>query len=778
MAQAETVGASALTRGCKGLARLIADPAYGRLVLAEPILRRAVPVLICIFLGVLALAALVQTKQVYDETLGQARDEISLIADGLAGKLKDIAVIGKDDEAAAALAELTGRGLPPRAVRDGRVVAVTDPAGRIVAMAPDGRLPQATLVEMLGTGQALTTFEDRAGVMSITLPDGEEAFAAVHRLSGRFGQVAVVQPVAGALVVWRSQGALTATLFLATGFVLLLLGFAFHWQALRAKEADTIYETARTRLDTALLRGRCGLWDWDIARGRLFWSISMFDILGLQARDEVLSFGEVNALVHPEDGSLYELADSLLAGGISSVDRVFRMRHARGEWIWLRARAELIAARDGGEPHLIGIAMDITEQRHAQERTAAADQRLREAIETISEAFVLWDADRRLVLCNSKYQQLYGLPDAYVRPGTPLEAVNRLAKEPLVRTYSDAFGAGEDGAVTFEAQLADERWLQFNERCTRDGGYVSVGTDITSLKRQEERLLESERQLMATIADLRQSREALERQTQQLVELAQKHGEEKNRAEEANRAKSEFLANMSHELRTPLNAIIGFSEIMETEMFGKLGSRKYKEYCRDIQASGVHLLDVINDILDMSKIEAGRMRLEFDEIDIDEAIADAMRIMAMRAEEKRIFVKPEISTGLRLIGDRRAIKQILLNLLSNAVKFTPEGGHVTVRARVASRAVMISIEDTGVGIPRKALRKLGRPFEQVENQMAKSHKGSGLGLAISRSLAALHGGALRVKSQEGVGTIVTVRLPIRPPKAPVGADEADADASA
>jgi two-component system cell cycle sensor histidine kinase PleC len=180
----------------------------------------------------------------------------------------------------------------------------------------------------------------------------------------------------------------------------------------------------------------------------------------------------------------------------------------------------------------------------------------------------------------------------------------------------------------------------------------------------------------------------------------------------------------------------------------------------------------------MSKIEAGRMRLEFDEVDIDEAISDAMRIMAMRAEEKRIFVKPEISTGLRLIGDRRAIKQILLNLLSNAVKFTPEGGHVTVRARVIGRAVTLSIEDTGVGIPRKALRKLGRPFEQVENQMTRSHKGSGLGLAISRSLAALHGGALRIKSQEGVGTIVTVRLPLRPPKAPVGAADDETEAAA
>ena len=164
------------------------------------------------------------------------------------------------------------------------------------------------------------------------------------------------------------------------------------------------------------------------------------------------------------------------------------------------------------------------------------------------------------------------------------------------------------GARTFEAQLDDGRWLQISERRTKDGGFVSVGTDITELKRHEEKLIESEQRLMATVADLRTSQQTLERQTEQLADLAEKYAEEKDRAEEANQAKSKFLANMSHELRTPLNAIIGFSEIMESGMFGPLGADKYHEYCRDIRESGHYLLDVINDILDMSKIEAGRIQ--------------------------------------------------------------------------------------------------------------------------------------------------------------------------
>jgi two-component system cell cycle sensor histidine kinase PleC len=253
--------------------------------------------------------------------------------------------------------------------------------------------------------------------------------------------------------------------------------------------------------------------------------------------------------------------------------------------------------------------------------------------------------------------------------------------------------------------------------------------------------------------------------------LAEKYAVEKTRAEEANQAKSKFLANMSHELRTPLNAIIGFSEIMESGMFGPLGADKYNEYCTDIRSSGQYLLDVINDILDMAKIEAGRIRLDIEELDLHSLMAEALRVVSARAQDKQLELVAKISPELGLRADRRAVKQIMLNLLSNAVKFTAAGGRVTVRGRAADSCIVFVIADTGIGIDREALARLGRPFEQVESQLTKSHHGSGLGLAIAKSLVELHGGRMRIRSTLGKGTLVVVRMPLHP-QCPLPKEEA------
>jgi two-component system cell cycle sensor histidine kinase PleC len=363
-------------------------------------------------------------------------------------------------------------------------------------------------------------------------------------------------------------------------------------------------------------------------------------------------------------------------------------------------------------------------------------------------------------MCNSKYQQDNGLLDRDVVPGTPR---NRL-EEKMLAFASDrrlANANGPKGGATFERQLADGRWLQVNEARTRDGGSVSVGSDITQIKQHQDKLVDSERRLMATIHDLSLARRAEEERAHELAELNRKYMREKDRAEAANQAKSEFLANMSHELRTPLNAIIGFSELMEQALFGPLGSERYEEYARDINGSGKYLLGVINDILDMSKIEAGQFSMDREQIDLCPLIKETVRVVSLQAAAKAIMVETRIADTMSLVADRRAIKQIVINLLSNAVKFTGQGGRITVRARNASGAMILTIEDNGCGIPKEALGKLGRPFEQVQNQFSKNHAGSGLGLAISRSLAELHGGALKIRSTEGVGTIVSVRIPIR-----------------
>jgi len=713
------------------------------------------------FILAVGLARSIDLTSDYLATRGTAEDQMSLVAMSLSAKLSNLD-LPEENRAAAAQTALADA-LPPLGTSNQRQIFVTDGSGEIIARAPlSAPLSGAAIIDSITRTRPLALLGAAAGVFEFPLSEEERALATVHHLDNELGSVVVVQPFSGVWADWESELSLTSVIFVGTAFVILLLGYAFYWQAARSREADDVYGEAMQRFDTALKRGRCGLWDWDLARGRVFWSASMFELLGQEPRDEVIGFGELNDLVHPADGNLYDLADALLSTGEPTVDRVFRMRHANGDWIWLRARAERVESGDGSGAHLIGIAVDITEQQRLAERSATADLRLRDAIETISEAFVLWDSTNRLVMCNSKYQQLHELPETSIQTGTAYSDVIAAGRQPIVRTQIKTDARPEEGARTFEAQLEDGRWLQINERRTKDGGFVSVGTDITALKRHEERLMDSERRLMATVADLRQSRQKLEAQAQQLVELAEKYAEEKTRAEEANRTKSEFLANISHELRTPLNAIIGFSEIMESGMFGDLGSEKYGEYCQDIRESGQHLLGVINDILDMSKIEAGRLELDIEEINIDSIIADVVRIIRIQAEARSIALKSDIATGLVLKADRRAAKQILLNLLSNAVKFTPEGGRITVRVRAVRSGINFSIEDTGIGIPKTALKKLGRPFEQVQNQMTKNHKGSGLGLAIARSLTELHGGAMKIRSTENVGTIVSVRLPLAP----------------
>ena len=197
-------------------------------------------------------------------------------------------------------------------------------------------------------------------------------------------------------------------------------------------------------------------------------------------------------------------------------------------------------------------------------------------------------------------------------------------------------------------------------------------------------------------------------------------------------------------------------------MFGPLGADRYREYCSDILSSGQYLLDVINDILDMAKIEAGRIRLDIEELELDPLLAEAMRVVSARAQDKQLELVAKISPQLGLRADRRALKQIVLNLLSNAVKFTPAGGRVTVRGRAADRCIVLAIADTGIGIAKDALTRLGRPFEQAESQLTKSHQGSGLGLAISKSLVELHGGSMRIRSTLGKGTLVVVRMPMDP----------------
>src|SRR6185295_14099612 len=625
--------------------------------------------------------------------------------------------------------------IPAWGVASGRHVIITGSDHRILARVPvEGGLGENDrILDVISTAQLLAAPAQQGVVTDMTLPNGNAAMAISALVKSLPGQVIVIQEKNDPL--WGSDAALSVTLSATTGFVVLILGFAFHWQSTRAREGDLINDAVRGRIDTALNRGRCGLWDWDLSRGRIFWSASMFTMLGLDSRNDLLTFGEVNALVKSDDIDLFEIAEQMIAGKLDHIDQSFRMQHADGHWIWLRVRCELSSTTTDAGLHLIGIAVDITEQKSLAERTVEADLRLRDAIETIPEAFVLWDAEDRLVLCNSHFQRLHRLPDSAVAPGTSYETVIEVGSMPEVRTRLQETSAQAPGARTFEAQLDDGSWLHISERRTKDGGYVSVGTDITRIKEHEQKLVDNDLRLRATVIDLKRSQTTLEAQAIELVDLAQKYSDEKNRAEEANQTKSKFLANMSHELRTPLNAIIGFSEVMGSGMFGTLGSEKYQEYCHDILTSGHYLLEVINDILDMSKIEAGRMKLDMETLDLSNTLAESLRVVSGRADDKHLVLDTDIEGEVPVVADRRAIKQIIVNLLSNAVKFTPDGGKITVRCRRRRNSVVLIIADSGIGIAPQSLARLGKPFEQVESQLTKTYHGSGLGLAITKSLA-------------------------------------------
>ena len=763
MARAHATNACAQSDSIKGLAQSIAKPAYHRLLTAEPALRRAVPTLIIAFLITICLGAFVQVlDQTRQKRKATERDLVAL-ADYLAERIDRLASLGQDrlhniERLQFLLPDL----VPLWGIAAGRHVIVSGADRRILARVPTeaGLGDTDGILDAVSSAQLLAAPSLQGSVIDLTLANGNHALTTTLNIKAIPGRIIVLQERNEP--IWGSDSALSVTLSATTGFVVLILGFAFHWQSTRAREGDLINDAVRGRIDTALNRGRCGLWDWDLSRGRIFWSQSMFTMLGLDSRSDLLTFGEVNALVKSDDINLFEIADQLISGEIHHIDQTFRMQHTDGHWIWLRVRCELSQGASDAGLHLIGIAVDITEQKSLAEKTVEADLRLRDAIETIPEAFVLWDASNRLVLCNSHFQRLHKLPDTAVIPGTTYETVIEVGRMPQVRTRQHETHALAPGARTFEAQLDNGSWLHISERRTKDGGYVSVGTDITRIKEHEQKLVENDLRLRATVSDLRRSQSALEQQALELADLAEKYSQEKVRAEEANQAKSKFLANMSHELRTPLNAIIGFSEIMESGMFGALGSEKYQEYCHDILTSGHYLLEVINDILDMSKIEAGRMKLDMEQLDLSTTLAESLRVVSGRAQDKNLELDADIESTISVVADRRATKQILVNLLSNAVKFTQEGGKVVVRSQLLSDRIVLLIADTGIGIAPQSLKRLGRPFEQVESQLTKTYHGSGLGLAIARSLTELHGGSMRLRSRLGSGTVVRVVLPRDP----------------
>lgn len=514
-----------------------------------------------------------------------------------------------------------------------------------------------------------------------------------------------------------------------------------------------IQETRNEESDRILglvMRGaRAGYWEWYQEPGALFLSEGAADLVGIASSGRV---------------ALEELLDRVPVESRSYVKEGFSKARSIG-WVhltfiaqtsplrWIEMRGSISTDPVTGTTVFGGIMMDATERKQAEDRVKTAERRLRNAIEGFNGPFALWDTRKRLLYWNRAFAIDFGLQDT-LRPGMSHDTVV-IARAGAVASERQS----EEDARTTMIALRNGRWLKMVERGTPDGGLITVGIDVTENVRNEEELKKQKEKLRRTALDL-------ERSEGRSSELSRKYSEEKEKAERAALAKSAFLANMSHELRTPLNAVIGFSEIMTNELAGPLGDPSYKEYAKDILMSGQHLLDMINDILDMAKIEAGKMTISPQPIDPVDPVDAAMRMIRRKAEEKAIDLVLEAEDNLPDIdADHRAIRQMMLNLLSNAIKFTDPDGRITVRVEQRGTDIYFGVTDTGIGIPPEDLPRLAQPFEQVAESKDRNHQGTGLGLALTKSFAEMHGGRMLLSSIYGEGTTVAFVLPIGGPSA-------------
>jgi PAS domain S-box-containing protein len=408
---------------------------------------------------------------------------------------------------------------------------------------------------------------------------------------------------------------------------------------------------------------------------------------------------------------------------------------AAGERHHLRISGRPVIDADGTFSGYRGVATDETREVLERQTRVTLQQRFLDALDSTSDAIALCDPQDRLVLYNRNFQQcIEERVPGVLRPGIIFEDFIRdiarggyydIARENLERFIEHRLYDHRNVPSRRVHHLGDGQWSQVEEFPTREGGVIQIRRDITEQVLRENELVAA-----------------------------------KDQAEVASRAKTEFLANMSHELRTPLNAILGFSEVISSEVLGPVEER-YLEYVRDIHASGLHLLALISDILDLSKIEAGKFELNEENVDIPDLVEGSMRLVENLAAGAGIRFDVEIPRhGLSIRADSRKIKQIMINLLSNAITFTSPGGRIDVRVGVDSNGcTFLEIGDTGAGMTAEEVERAIEPFVQLEDVTSRLHEGSGLGLSLAKALTEQHQGELRIESVKGEGTRVLVILP-------------------
>jgi cell cycle sensor histidine kinase DivJ len=395
-----------------------------------------------------------------------------------------------------------------------------------------------------------------------------------------------------------------------------------------------------------------------------------------------------------------------------------------------------------------GLAISVQlVHRRSEDSIRVAEERYRLLAENATDLITRHDERSHVLFASHASQQLLGEPPAKLAGDGLFERVHIADRPGYLTALSRCSANCEPSTVEFRVRHSSpsgqERYLWVEMRCrplqtsrcaARPPGVVAGIRDISERKAQEAELLRA-----------------------------------RDEAESANRAKTQFLASMSHELRTPLNAVIGFSEILNRELFGALGEQRYRDYARMIHESGEHLLHVVNDILDISKIEAGKFKLVKEPFDVGSLITSCAEFMRHAAEAKQLTLVTEVSRAMpELVADKRACKQMLLNVISNAIKFTDAGGWVRISAQAENGMIELVVADNGIGIAEEDLPKLGNPFVQADNAYNRSHDGAGLGLSVVKGLARLHGGKLEIASKLGRGTAATIVMPVERSQAESG----------
>jgi PAS domain S-box-containing protein len=500
-------------------------------------------------------------------------------------------------------------------------------------------------------------------------------------------------------------------------------------------ECHAALERVHARFALVEKAARIGYWRAELGSFRHAWSPGMYDLMQVKP-DEAVSLGNwLLERIHPDDRPVIK---AQIANAIASKGPFFyRCRSAltpAGAIRRFDTYGDVELNSDGSVVAILGVVQEVSDKIAADETLKASEEAYRFLADEASDIITRHGPSGTVVFVSPAVRRILGFePETFIGQ-SPRERVHPDDHDAMIAALAHAKITGQPATYIFRAQHRQGHfiWLESTTRFIMDQvsgtikGAISVTRDISERKRVED--------------ELKRQRE---------------------RAEAASQTKSRFLANMSHELRTPLNAIIGFSDIMQKELFGPLDER-YAEYANLINDSGTMLLELINDLLDMAKIEAGKFELHYEELSAVELVNSCIKLVSRRAEEKHLEIIVEQRAGNFLFrADQRAMKQILLNMLSNAVKFTPKGRIVVAVDKDGSQ-LRICVSDTGIGIPADVLPRLGQPFEQVSTNASRAQSGSGLGLALIKSLTQLHGGELTIESQEGKGTEISVAMPLGP----------------